>query len=57
MPERFVCTLVQKGAIQILFLTFPFSFYWPTIAKVRPKVRVRVRVSKVRYRVRVRARV
>jgi len=25
MPERFVCTLVQKGAIQILFLSFPYS--------------------------------
>jgi len=24
MPERFVCTLVQKGAILILFLSFPF---------------------------------
>ena len=24
MPERFGCTLVRKGAIQILFLSFPF---------------------------------
>jgi len=25
MPERFVCTLVQKGAIEILFLSFSFK--------------------------------
>ena len=28
MPERFVCTLVQKGAISILFLSF-LSFTAP----------------------------
>ena len=24
MPERFVCTFLQKGTIEILFLSFPF---------------------------------